>query len=311
MWKLREGLILRIEDEAGRFGFGEVAPIPWFGSERYEDALAWCKVRGGKLNMADLRAVPGELRCLKVALGDALSAMQEESEVVSRSFECACLMSMSGEAMELAEQRIDEGFHCFKFKVGVRELEREQAWLKAFMDRYSDPSCRIRLDANGGLSEAQFLSWMKFLEDCPVEYLEQPLPVGEEWRMQELGQGYSTVLALDESLNAPGALQNLAEWTGLRVVKPLLLPELDALPAKLSQSMVGSSVFETAFGLAASLRKLSRIQKNERAIGYGVGEWFDKDGWDLGVQGAIIESGSISDQDLQQLWIRRDEQITD
>ena len=37
-WAEREGLLVRLEDEAGRSGYGEVAPIPWFGTETLAEA---------------------------------------------------------------------------------------------------------------------------------------------------------------------------------------------------------------------------------------------------------------------------------
>ena len=40
LWAEREGLIVRVEDESGRVGFGEIAPIEWFGTETLAEAGA-------------------------------------------------------------------------------------------------------------------------------------------------------------------------------------------------------------------------------------------------------------------------------
>ena len=38
-WSHREGIVVRLEREDGAFGFGEIAPVPWFGTETLEVAL--------------------------------------------------------------------------------------------------------------------------------------------------------------------------------------------------------------------------------------------------------------------------------
>ena len=45
-WMLREGFILRLEDDEGVAGFGEVAPIPWLGSETLEAAESFWRFFG-------------------------------------------------------------------------------------------------------------------------------------------------------------------------------------------------------------------------------------------------------------------------
>ena len=42
-WTHREGIIVRLVDAEGRRGFGEIAPLPWFGSETQEQAINFCK----------------------------------------------------------------------------------------------------------------------------------------------------------------------------------------------------------------------------------------------------------------------------
>ncbi len=43
IWDVREGIILRLTDETGQVGWGEIAPIPWFGSESLQQALDFCQ----------------------------------------------------------------------------------------------------------------------------------------------------------------------------------------------------------------------------------------------------------------------------
>ena len=61
IWDVREGIILRLSDETGRVGWGEIAPIPWFGSETFEQAWEFCQQLPPKITIADILSIPAEL----------------------------------------------------------------------------------------------------------------------------------------------------------------------------------------------------------------------------------------------------------
>ncbi len=60
-WKVREGIILHLSDERGRSGFGEIAPIPWFGSETLEQALEFCCQLSSIITKETIFSVPPAL----------------------------------------------------------------------------------------------------------------------------------------------------------------------------------------------------------------------------------------------------------
>src|SRR5688500_12244733 len=78
-WGEREGVIVRIEDEGGCVGFGEAAPIPWFGTESVDELEAGCRELGEWVERETLDAVPQRLGCLRnglsVARADLMSAI--------------------------------------------------------------------------------------------------------------------------------------------------------------------------------------------------------------------------------------------
>jgi O-succinylbenzoate synthase len=61
LWEVREGIILRLIDRTGRAGFGEIAPLKWFGSESSEQALEFCGQLPSEISTDDIFAVPSEL----------------------------------------------------------------------------------------------------------------------------------------------------------------------------------------------------------------------------------------------------------
>ncbi len=71
LWTEREGLLVRLTDEAGRVGLGEAACLPWFGTERVESALAAAGKLGEWVESECLADVPLNLVCLRNALAAA------------------------------------------------------------------------------------------------------------------------------------------------------------------------------------------------------------------------------------------------
>ena len=67
-WTQRDGVIVRLEDEAGGIGYGEAAPVPEFGAETIEDVTAACRELGDRADDAHLDAVPASLGSLRQAL---------------------------------------------------------------------------------------------------------------------------------------------------------------------------------------------------------------------------------------------------
>ena len=57
-WEVREGIILCLTDETGKIGWGEIAPIPWFGSETLEQALDFCQQLPPQITTTDIFSIP-------------------------------------------------------------------------------------------------------------------------------------------------------------------------------------------------------------------------------------------------------------
>src|SRR5262245_24918545 len=68
-WAEREGLLVRVEGEGrGTVGYGEAAPIPWFGTETVEEDGAAAQVLGEWVEEDALTSVPARLGCLRNAV---------------------------------------------------------------------------------------------------------------------------------------------------------------------------------------------------------------------------------------------------
>jgi o-succinylbenzoate synthase len=71
LWKVREGLIIGLEREDGVTGWGEVAPIPWFGTETLEEAIAFFKQLPRVITNIEIASAPNTLPACQFGLGSA------------------------------------------------------------------------------------------------------------------------------------------------------------------------------------------------------------------------------------------------
>lgn len=79
-WTDREGVIVRLQElsegNSPAVGFGEAAPIPWFGTETVDEVEAGCRALGEWIEEAALDHVPEKLGCLQHALASAVAEVR-------------------------------------------------------------------------------------------------------------------------------------------------------------------------------------------------------------------------------------------
>lgn len=299
VWYEREGLILRLEDASGRVGYGEVAPLPEFGSETVQAARQW--LRAVPQECHRIPAVPEALPCCRFALGSALWMLDEPE--VPYAFDVAALLPAGEQARAALDRAQDAGFRVFKLKVGLEDDQRELGRVHALAESLPAGG-RLRLDANGALTGERLDLWIEGLRGVPqIEWLEQALPVGREDDLCARAATAPVPLALDESLSQPGGLDRafLRGWPQPWVLKlPLLGDPRQALPPHEPADLVPSSVFETGVGVHNALRWAARLPVR-LGIGYGTLQAFD-DGLTLHRHGPRLDSAGLGPEAFERLW---------
>ena len=269
-WSLREGFIVRVEHES-MTGYGEIAPIPEFGTETLEVAEAYLQSLAASGKFSKSVAELAERPCC--AFG--ISAAQANSPLASkRDYPVAALLPAGAAAFNAVKSKVEQGYATFKWKIGVEPIVEEQAVFLRLL-QLLPPGARLRLDANGGLSVAALENWLTLLKDHSqqIDYLEQPLPVGQEVIMAERSESFRVPIALDESLHGSGGSRWLEAgvWKGPLVVKPALMGDCGVLVERLQPvagQVVFSSVFETGIGLENALNIADQLPELKRAIGF-------------------------------------------
>ena len=262
-WRIREGFILRYEVDT-HVGYGEVAPIPSFGTETIEQAASVLKALQEDPELPITDSHP----CCAFALSTARSSMRP----AERDYAVAALLPAGPAAVGVAVEKVAQGFHTLKWKVGVEPLAQEQATFR-LLALNTPKNVRVRLDANASWTPPILRQWMDFLQPFRerIEFVEQPLPPGQEACMAAMVEELGVAIALDESLNGSSGAKWLQEWQGPLVVKPALMGDFAVLVSRLqpiAAQVVFSSVFETGVGLSAALRMADALPGMGRAIGF-------------------------------------------
>jgi O-succinylbenzoate synthase len=177
--------------------------------------------------------------------------------------------------------KIEQGYTYLKWKIGVEPTAKEQVEAVSLLDSLPK-AVALRLDANASLSIEDLDSWLQLLADYreQVDYLEQPLAVGEEVAMASRMMDTGIAIALDESLNGQDGARWLeaGEWAGPLVIKAPLIGNVETLRQKLdpvAEQVVLSSVFETGVGLLNTLSLADALGATLQPIGFDTLDAFD------------------------------------
>lgn len=297
--------MLDIEDETGRIGYGEAAPLRGFGTETLDAcraALAACcaRLRGSTLDETGwaeqasggdaLRALrpaaplPDEAVAARHALesalldllaqraGLALATLFTPHPAAAVEVNATLGASDPAEAARQARAAVAAGFGTLKLKVGVGGLAADVARVQAVRAAAGDAS-RLRVDANGAWSERDAAKALDALAHLGVEYVEQPLPPADVAAMARLRKISPIAVAADEAVVSGQAARRLiAEGAAdVLVLKPMVLgglwPALTVARLARAQGVrtVLTTALEGAYGRTAALHAAAAWAAQDKA----------------------------------------------
>lgn len=100
---------------------------------------------------------------------------------------------------EQIQEKLEQGFHCIKLKIGV-DWKSEHAILQKLRQKFSKEQLELRVDANGGFSKEEAQVVLRQLSDLHIHSIEQPIKAGNWDDMAVLCANTPTPIALDEEL---------------------------------------------------------------------------------------------------------------
>ena len=217
--KVRKGLILRLYDQAGNFGEGEISPMPLMHVESLSQAETQLKkfLTNSFQQTPDLfKSLPPSVRFgfemawrtlfKKFDLEEKIHSRAEviienqrtENRIALKQIPVNAVVTGSGNDLRHQCEQIKlDGFKAVKIKVGQlkvhEDLKRLELAKKIFGNQIA-----LRVDANRGWEFKQATEFAMGVRDFNVEYCEEPLRNIKQ--LEKLHEHTGMPVALDETL---------------------------------------------------------------------------------------------------------------
>ncbi|MBQ9678748.1 MAG: o-succinylbenzoate synthase [Prevotella sp.] len=199
-----------------RVGVGECAPLPQLSCDdipNYAEVLRrFCDQveQTGEIDTDSMRDYPSMLFGLETALLDVRCKKEDGRGMLfdtpfSRGEEGIPInglvwMGTYEEMRQRIEQKLEQGFHCVKLKIGAIDFEAELELLKKIRERFGPRDVELRVDANGAFPYEEALYKLELLSQYALHSIEQPIKAGQWSYMAELCRESPLRIALDEEL---------------------------------------------------------------------------------------------------------------
>ncbi len=266
----RSGWWLLAQDEVGRVGIGEIAPLPRFGTESHEEADRFLRrflARSGAgilASTAEREAHPAFFAGYDLSLLD-LEGRIEGRGIASllcrspkRKVRCHRLIpALEPEAAaEEAARAVAMGYRTLKLKIGAQPIEGDRDRLAAVRERIG-PGVSLRLDANRAYDPATAIDALRRFHPYDIEFVEEP--AGEEFA--EIARRSGVRIAADESAATyETAMATIREATAAVImIKPMAFGRLSQSRTVAESAIemgiepVVTSILDTPIGIAGAL----------------------------------------------------------
>ncbi|QUS60475.1 o-succinylbenzoate synthase [Synechocystis sp. PCC 7339] len=282
-WQRRQGLIVELRNQEGKTGRGEIAPLPWFGTEDLASATDFCSSLNGRITPEQIKKIGGRLPCCGFAFGSTELELSSENliETDPQNINYCQLLPTGKRALDYLNSGQKLTANTVKWKIAVDDFPKERdLYLQLLATLEQLPGqINLRLDANGGLTPALARQWLTLLDRqrgnslLKVQYLEQPLPPKQIDEMFRLQRDFAIPIALDETVCSLAQLQQLYDkgWPGLYILKAAIMGDPRLLNNWLKTHPIPaifSSVFETAIARGQVLALAQKWNLPDHAVGF-------------------------------------------
>jgi len=220
-----------ILEENGRKGIGECGILRGLSADDrpdYEEKLKWvCEnIHLGEHELWELLL---EFPSIQFGIEMAFGSLKSDNPFVlfpseftngEQSIVINGLVWMGDEAFMKAqiEEKMAQGFHCIKLKIGAIDFQKELELLHFIRQNFTAQQIEIRVDANGAFGFKDALYKLNQLSGYELHSIEQPIQKNQHDRMSALCKATPIPIALDEELIGVFSLKEKEEL--LRKINP-------------------------------------------------------------------------------------------
>jgi O-succinylbenzoate synthase len=202
-----------ILEENGKKGIGECGILRGLSADDrpdYEEKLQWtCQnIHLGKDQLWEaLLEFPSiqfgvEMAFQSLASENPFLLFPSEFTEGKKNMDINGLVWMGDEVFmkEQIEEKLAQGFHCIKLKIGAIDFQKELDLLHFIRQNFDENTIEIRVDANGAFSEDLALNKLNQLAVYKLHSIEQPIAKNHTNTMAVLCKTTPIPIALDEEL---------------------------------------------------------------------------------------------------------------
>lgn len=202
-----------ILEEDGKKGIGECGVLRGLSADDrpdYEEQLQWT-CQNIHLGKDQLWKALLEFPSIQFGVEMAFQSLASESPFLLfpseftegiKNMDINGLVWMGDEVFmkEQIEEKLAQGFHCVKLKIGAIDFQKELDLLHFIRQNFDENTIEIRVDANGAFSESEALIKLNQLAGYKLHSIEQPIAKNHTDTMAELCKTTPFPIALDEEL---------------------------------------------------------------------------------------------------------------
>ena len=297
----RTGLILRAKTDQGNVCHGEVAPLPDFSEETFEDAQAQLHeiAQSNHFNAVGETVeeivqsldthglLPSVRHGVEELLLDGLSQNLNVSLAHLLNPEAATRVETAHLAADAvaALAAVEKGYQTIKLKVGYQEAAEDLRRVVAVRDAIGD-SVKIRLDANGAWTPGWAVDVLKRLAPLQIECIEQPVAPDDLEGLAWVREQSPILVAADEAARTSQQIVEILEKRAADII--VLKPMFCGGPAKtyalgrLAQErglkVMVTTALDSAIGRASALHVAAALAGDSSvAAGLDTGGWLESD----------------------------------
>lgn len=299
----RPGLIIKIGRDERKVGYGDIAPLPGFSPESFEEArdaaIRWADYAlelmksNDELNdeevLQSLTATPSVLfgaECAALALAYAAGATFSDGLFSKTRRHVTINGYINGpidRALEKARFLHDNGYIAAKVKVGRQSVKKDAEMVREVLKIVGD-KIELRLDANRAWKFDHAVAFARAIEGIRIAYIEEPLadPSKLEKFVNQTGMNVALDESIAEGLFQEDFLQNKA-WAHAVILKPTLLggtrtaEDWAAEAIECGLKPVVSSCFESGIGLISLAHLAATITQEDIPAGLDTYNWLAED----------------------------------
>ena len=232
--------VVRITDQDGKVGLGNIDPSPGYSVETIEQSL---NALADTLGPAALGQETGNIHCLTAHLDqkldhflDAKAAIEMAATDLIGRRHGLCVSDMLGgsvikeasfngwigivspeEAAAEVTRWYEAGWRSTKIKIGGDiYADRDRV---AAVRRATDPNFKIRVDANAGYTVDQAIALGKMLEPYNLELMEQPVAADDFEGLRQVRNAVNIPIMADESITDFASLIKIIQMGSADIVK--------------------------------------------------------------------------------------------